>query len=107
MPHVELMILLQLATKPCHGYQMMKSISADTGGKFEPGPGTLYVALRRLSDRGYIRALQEANDSTGRRLYCLTKTGKAILHEELVRLSDVLRQAKLARWQSPLKGFVK
>lgn len=98
LPTIELQILLQLAHGPGHGYQMMKRIAADTGGSFAPGPATLYVALRRLSERGLIRTAEKSDGPTRRQRYRLTSIGRRILGRELEMLDDILRQARRAGW---------
>lgn len=104
MAHVELQILLQLAEKPCHGYEMMKAISLRTEGAVEPGPGTLYVALRRLVESGRIRQAGKSSGATAKRAYRITKQGEAALDDELARLAEILRQAdRLGRLQ-PARG---
>lgn len=93
MPHVELQILLQVARQPCHGYEMMKEIPRETRGAVRPGPGTLYVALRRLVDDGRIRRVGPEGGATAKRAYRITKRGQAALDGELERLAEILRQA--------------
>lgn len=98
LPTIELQILLQLAKGPGHGYQMMKCIAADTGGAFSPGPGTLYVALRRLTERRLIEPAEVSGGGTRRQRYRLTSKGRTSLDRELEMLDDVLRQARRAGW---------
>ncbi|MEJ7839060.1 MAG: PadR family transcriptional regulator [Thermomicrobiales bacterium] len=73
-----LLILVSLAAGPKHGYAMMDDISRIAEVKI--GPGTLYGALARLEQRGYIRPL-EADDR--RRPYQITAAGSAVLREQL------------------------
>jgi len=101
LPAIELQILLQLARGPSHGYQMMQQIAANTGGRFTPGPGTLYVALRRLVERRLIEPMDTADAPTKRQRYRLTSSGRETLDRELVLLDDLLRQARLAGWSRP------
>jgi len=76
-----LLILASLADGPKHGYAMMMDIQ--TMADVRLGPGTLYGALARLEDSGFIRALA-AEDR--RRPYQLTAKGAAILREQLTLL---------------------
>lgn len=47
-----LLILSSLASGPKHGYAMMEDILAFSGTRLEPG--TLYGALSRLEQRGWL-----------------------------------------------------
>lgn len=105
LPHVELQILLQLASRPAHGYEMMKAIAEQTDGKHAPGPGTLYVALRRLSDAGLICETGGRASQRARRRYRLTTAGKSVLADELRRLSKLVRQAEEAGWRRTTGKF--
>lgn len=81
-----LLILASLADGDKHGYAMMTDIMdfADV----ELGPGTLYGAITRLEQRGFIRAV--ASDDR-RQPYRLTATGRRYLEEELGGLESVVR----------------
>ena len=41
-------ILLSLAVKERHGYDIMKQVEQDSSGKIKLGPGTLYGAIKRM-----------------------------------------------------------
>lgn len=99
LPTVELQILLQLRCGAGHGYQMMQAIAADSGGAVTPGPGTLYVALRRLRERGLIERAGTAEAPTKRQEYRLTAVGRKTLDEQLGMIDDVLNQARRAGWK--------
>ena len=79
MAHVELQILLALSRGPCHGYELMREIARSTAGLIAPGPGTLYVALRRLADGGAISELDRAAGQQTRRRYRITSSGRTRL----------------------------
>ena len=64
------LVLTSLADGPKHGYALAKDIESFAGIKL--GPGTLYGALNRLEDRGWIEALP-AQDR--RRPYRITSAG--------------------------------
>ncbi|GAB4522978.1 MAG: hypothetical protein OHK0046_36270 [Anaerolineae bacterium] len=73
-----LLILASLAGGEKHGYAMMEDIEAMTGLRL--GPGTLYGALNRLEERGFIEALPSDDR---RRPYRLTPTGLAAFREQM------------------------
>ena len=78
------LILVSLADGPKHGYAMQDDIAGLTGER--PGPGTLYGAIRRLEERGYIEALATQDR---RKPYQLTDSGRAALTLELKRMRAV------------------
>lgn len=80
-----LLILSSLASGPKHGYAMMEDILEFSGTRLEPG--TLYGALARLEQRGWIEAL-EATDR--RRPYRLTGEGVTVLREQLATMQRVV-----------------
>ena len=88
-----LLIMISLAESPKHGYAMTQDIAEMSGQKL--GPGTLYGAITRLEEIGWIEPLP-AEDR--RRPYKLTSTGQRVLRARLQSLRAVTRigQARLA-----------
>lgn len=80
-----LLVLSSLAEGPKHGYAITRDIEALSGVKL--GPGTLYGALSRLEEKGFIEALPA---EARRRPYRLTSEGAAALSEQLQMLSQVV-----------------
>jgi len=80
-----LLILASLAEGPKHGYAMMADIRAFSGTALEPG--TLYGALARLQQRGWVEPLP-AEDR--RRPYRLTSVGAAALREQLATMRQIV-----------------
>jgi DNA-binding PadR family transcriptional regulator len=83
-----LLILASLADGEKHGYGMMLDIQQFAG--VELGPGTLYGAITRLVECGWIRPL-ESNDR--RRPYCITASGRTYLQEQMINLNHVVKTA--------------
>jgi len=79
-----LLILSSLAAGPKHGYAMMEDIEAFAQVRL--GPGTLYGALARLEQRGWIAPLPA---DERRRPYRLTAAGAAALREQLTSLEKM------------------
>ncbi len=77
-----LLILVSLGDGPKHGYAIMADVEQGTGRPI--GPGTLYAALARLEERGFIEALPPEDR---RRPYRLTALGAAAVAEQLRELS--------------------
>jgi len=81
-----LLILISLADGPKHGYAMTQDIRAISGQQL--GPGTLYGAIARLEERGWIEPLP-AEDR--RRPYRLTSAGQRVLKHRIASLRVVTR----------------
>jgi DNA-binding PadR family transcriptional regulator len=77
----EVLILSSLAENAKHGYAIMLDIAAFSG--VEIGPGTLYTAITRLVENGWIKPL----NPTGRqRPYRLTAAGAHRLRQQLAQM---------------------
>jgi len=81
-----LLVLASLADGDKHGYAMMDDIQAFAGVRL--GPGTLYGAITRLEERGWIQAL---NSTDRRRPYRLTAAGRRHLQEALAGLDQLVK----------------
>ena len=79
-------ILLALF-KPTHGYGIMKFIRTITNDRVILGSGTLYGALSKLIKNNWIKIENIQNDD--RKCYIITKTGKKIVNNEIVRLKEL------------------
>jgi DNA-binding PadR family transcriptional regulator len=79
-----LLIMASLAGSSRHGYAIMEDIESFAHVRL--GPGTLYGALARLEQRGWIEPLPIQDR---RRPYRLTAAGAAALREQLVGLQQV------------------
>jgi DNA-binding PadR family transcriptional regulator len=76
-----LLILASLAGGEKHGYAIMEDVEVTSGVHL--GPGTLYGAISRLEQAGFILALPA---DERRRPYRLTNTGAAFLRRYLASL---------------------
>ena len=83
-----LLVLTSLAEGPKHGYAMMEDIQHFANVRL--GPGTLYGAITRLEERGWIRPTQSQDR---RQPYCITAAGRRYLEEELANLDQVVKAA--------------
>jgi DNA-binding PadR family transcriptional regulator len=81
-----LLILASLAEGDKHGYAMMEDIR--TFANVALGPGTLYGAITRLEQRGFIRPVAGGDR---RQPYRLTAAGRRYLEEELAGLASMVR----------------
>jgi DNA-binding PadR family transcriptional regulator len=84
-----LLVLASLAEGDKHGYAMMEDIEQFAGVRL--GPGTLYGAITRLEERGWIRAVA-AQDR--RQPYAITALGRRHLEEQVSNLDAVVKAAQ-------------
>jgi DNA-binding PadR family transcriptional regulator len=88
------LILLSLAPEARHGYAIMQDVTDLSAGRVTLRTGTLYTALRRLLDDGWIEPVEEADAPRGRKAYRLTPTGRAILQAETERMTALTQVAR-------------
>ena len=87
-------ILLSLATSPKHGYGIIKEVEVMSTGRVVLAAGTLYTALRRMLEAGWIERLEDESpnqESRERKLYALTDLGRQIFELETKRLESMVR----------------
>ena len=88
----ECYILLSLAIKSRHGYEIMKQVEQDSDVKVAMGPGTLYGAIQRMLRS---RLIEETPGDTPRRKFStLTDEGRKSLSAELQRYNDAVELAR-------------
>jgi PadR family transcriptional regulator PadR len=88
---LDLLVLKILSRRPrLHGYAVMTAIRDWSGEVLRAEEGSLYPALHRMEEAGWIRAEWIVND-TGRRarIYALTAAGKKQLDVEESRWQAV------------------
>ncbi len=88
---LDLLVLKILSRKPgLHGYAIMTSIKEWSGDVLRAEEGSLYPALHRMEEAGWIRAEWVVKDSGRRaRIYELTAAGKNQLAAEETRWEAV------------------
>ena len=97
MPLTEpvLLVLLSLAEEPRHGYSIIKDVEQISYGRVVLSTGTLYGALQRLLENGWIEDFEEEERSRDRRAYRLTVRGRRNLQVEVERLKHLTKLASL------------
>lgn len=94
-------IILSLAAGPRHGYGILKEVEALSDGRVALATGTLYGALKRMLEDGWIERVTEADENDPgaggreRKTYRLTKLGRRILEAESARLRRLSGLARL------------
>jgi DNA-binding PadR family transcriptional regulator len=82
-----LLVLASLAEGDKHGYAMMEDIERFAGVRL--GPGTLYGAITRLEQRGWIHPARSGDER--RQPYALSAEGRRRLEEQLSGLNQIVR----------------
>jgi DNA-binding PadR family transcriptional regulator len=95
---VEFHILLALAAEERHGYGLLQEVAGLTDGELQLEPGTLYRALHRMLEDGWVaesaRRPAADLDDERRRYYRLTPLGRRVASAEADRLSRLLAVAR-------------
>lgn len=103
---VELHILLSVVDRARHGYAILQEADERTQGR----PGfeipTLYRALRRLRDAGFIRMIEAPESDPGERreYWEATPLGRKALKAELTRLEALVSIGRARTGQAPAGG---
>ncbi len=81
---LDMLILKVVALGPIHGYAISQRIQMISKDFFQVQQGSLYPALHRLEDRGWLQAEWKATE-TGReaKFYTLTRKGRRQLEAEV------------------------
>jgi DNA-binding PadR family transcriptional regulator len=95
-------ILMSLSPGPKHGYAIMKAVIQMSEGRISFSTGTLYGALKRLLDQGWIVRNGEGEEggeetSRSRKDYELTSLGRRIMNSEVDRMSALVQLAISSR----------
>ena len=92
---LDMLILQVLSLEPAHGYGIAQRLQQVSRSVFQVNQGTLYPALHRLEQKGWLTAEWKASE-TGReaKVYSLTRVGRkqlAIEKDSWERLSGAVR----------------
>lgn len=94
-----LLILMSLAGQPRHGYALLRDIEGLSKGRVRLSTGTLYGAIRRLLDDGWIERFEQPDTSRDKQVYRLTPAGRRQLQAELSRMRELTRAGMVRlRW---------
>jgi DNA-binding PadR family transcriptional regulator len=84
-------ILLSLVPGARHGYAILKEVEALSAGRVRLSTGTLYGALDRLLNLGWIARLDdEPTGGRGQKSYQLTALGRQIVQAETDRMAALV-----------------
>jgi transcriptional regulator len=80
---LDLLILRALSLQELHGLGVARRVEQITGGTFQVKPGSLFPALHRLEESGWLASSWGVSDNNRRaKFYRLTKTGRTQLERE-------------------------
>jgi PadR family transcriptional regulator PadR len=91
---LDMLVLKVIALSPAHGYAIAQRLQQISKEFFQVHQGSLYPALHRLEDKGWLQAEWKESE-TGRqaKFYSLTKKGRKHMDAEVVnweRLCDAV-----------------
>jgi transcriptional regulator len=94
---LDLLILKALSLQPLHGLGVSRRVEQITRGAFVVGPGSLFPALHRLEEKGWLTSSWGDSENNRRaKFYELTKAGRRQLTaeaEEWTRVAGAMRAA--------------
>jgi transcriptional regulator len=100
---LDLMVLKTLESMGrLHGYAIARRIEQVSGNSFNMNQGTIYPALLRLEQRGWIRGEWGLSETNRRaRFYSLSRTGRKQIEQETRNWERIA--ATMARFLEPSK----
>jgi PadR family transcriptional regulator len=89
---LDMLILKVVALGPIHGYAISQRIQQISRELFQVQQGSLYPALHRLEDRGWIASFWGTSENNRRaRYYRLTPAGRKQLAAETSRWEQIVK----------------
>ncbi|HTI06473.1 MAG TPA: PadR family transcriptional regulator [Gemmatimonadales bacterium] len=83
---MDLLMLKALSLEPMHGWGIAHRIKQLSRESFQIGEGSLYPALHRLEQRGWVTSLWRTTEHNRiARYYDLTPAGRRVLEDEVAR----------------------
>lgn len=74
--HLDSLILAVVEREPLHGYAIIEALQVRSGGELDLPTGTVYPALRRLENAGYLDSSWSEVGGRRRRTYRLSRAGR-------------------------------
>jgi PadR family transcriptional regulator PadR len=101
---LDLLILKALALQQLHGMGISRRIAQMTNGAFDVKAGSLFPALHRMEQAGWLTSAWGESETRRRaKFYALTKVGKKQLHtesERWKRISIAMAAALHTAWEA-------
>lgn len=103
---IDILLLSLLQKREMYGYEMVKQLKENSNDLYNMSEGTLYPALKRLENKGWLASYWENADSGRRKYYRLTQDGKKELEKKLGQWNQVSRLIKVcSEGTSWIKGL--
>ena len=94
---LDVLILKALSLEPLHGVGISHRIRQVTKGTFKASYGSLFPALHRMEEKGWLAAVWRASENNRRaKYYRLTQTGRNQLKGEEREWNRVARAMTMA-----------
>jgi PadR family transcriptional regulator PadR len=94
---LDVLILKALTLEPMHGLGISRRIAQVTGGTFQVKPGSLFPALHRMQEAGWLSSTWGESEKNRRaKYYRLTQAGRRQFKEETgqwARISEAMARA--------------
>jgi PadR family transcriptional regulator PadR len=102
---LDLLILRTLVAGPAHGHTIAYAIERGSDAVLQVDHGSLYPALHRLEDRGWIASFWGTSENNRRaRYYRLTKAGRQQLHQQTSRWDQLVTAINAILRPAPERG---
>ena len=89
---LDMLVLRVLVTGPAHGHTIAHAIERGSDDVLQIEHGSLYPALHRLEDRGWIASFWGTSDNNRKaKYYRLTPTGRRQLAAQTTRWAEIVR----------------
>src|SRR5579864_1222527 len=89
---LDLLVLRTLSAAPAHGHTIAHAIERESDAVLQVEHGSLYPALHRLEDRGWIASFWGTSENNRRaRYYRLTPAGRKQLAAQTTRWDEIVR----------------
>ncbi|HEY9593240.1 MAG TPA: PadR family transcriptional regulator [Spirochaetia bacterium] len=98
---LRLALLSLLKDGPKHGYELMKTLEARSGGTYRASAGAVYPTLQQLEDEGMVTSLSQE----GKRVYQITETGLRELERAAASVDEMWERAEGGGWWGDWNGF--
>jgi PadR family transcriptional regulator PadR len=87
---LDLLILKALSTGELHGLGVSRRVEQMTGGTFLVQPGSLFPALHRLEEAGWLAAVWQPSENNRKaKYYKLTRAGRKQLGQETAQWNHI------------------
>jgi DNA-binding PadR family transcriptional regulator len=94
------LLLASLLHGPAHGYELMRRLEEQAGGRWRPSPGSVYPLMQLLEDESLV----QSTEYEGRKVYELTPAGRE--QADQTRLHDLAAGAPAAPAHLDLRAEV-